>query len=67
MVICGTIEHELVYALDMCNDKLCVITEYECTDLWPLMFLVVRPGSDLCQDKDILRVEQVGNFHLFLV
>jgi hypothetical protein len=31
-------EHELVYTWDMRSDKLCVITEYECIDLWPLMF-----------------------------
>jgi hypothetical protein len=31
------------------------------------MFEVVRLGSDLHQDKDTPRVEQVGGSHLFLV
>jgi hypothetical protein len=41
-----------------------VITEYECTDLWSLMFWVVRPRSNLHQDKDTKWVEHVGGFHL---
>jgi hypothetical protein len=67
MVIYGTMEHELVYAWDMCSDELCMIIEYKCTNLWPLMFYVVRLGSDLRQDKDTPRVEQVGGFHLFII
>jgi hypothetical protein len=31
------------------------------------MFYVVRLGSDLRQDKDTPRVEQVGGFHLFII
>jgi hypothetical protein len=66
VVICGTLEYELVYAWDMHGEELC--------NYWIRMYWFVAidvlggaTGINLRQDKDTPWVEQVGGFHLFLV